>query len=322
MAGGRAEGMILEYRSIRLVGAGVPAAVLLIAYFWMALDRGAPDLSGVIVHESGKYTLAGTIFYFSHFLREIPTDVAMALFLAAGRPGTAPLGNRSVRFGLLFCALALCLVALLQTAAVAGMRSAMLDLLQFRTRDDLVEYGSHWRYHWLSTIWFGVAVSHLAAIISGGRSDNAGNRIKKYAPWLYLLLLSGIFGISGRIFLDVRYAGHQAREIMTHGLITLMIGLALIMVPRSSGGITSWKAIFYAADRTSRLRMALVAGVPLYLAVIALSGDVMSEGQSKLGPSAMIGAHFFEHVLDYLLVILLAVPMSGWLDAINEGKAG
>lgn len=322
MPDGRAEEMILEYRSIRLVGLGIPAAVILIAYFWMAFDRGALDLSRVVVHESGKYTLAGTIFYFSHFLREIPTDVAMALFLAAERPGTARQGNRSVRFGLMICAVALCAAALLQTSAVAGMRSAMMDLLQFRTRDDLVEYGSHWRYHLLSTIWFGVAVSYLRAIISGGRSDNIGNRIRKYVPWLYFILLTGIFGISGRIFVDVRYAGHQAREIMTHGLITLMIGLALILVPRRSGRITGWKAIFHAGDRTSGLRMALLAGIPLYLAIITLSGDVMSEGQSKLGPSAMIGAHFFEHILDYLLVMLLAVPMSGWLDAFNEGKAG
>lgn len=315
--------MKLEYRSIRLIGLIIPGAVILGAYIWMAIDRGALDLSGVIVHESGRYTLAATVFYFSHFLREIPTDLGMALFLAAGRPGRARIGTRPVRYGLLVCALMLCLAALLQAMADEGIRSAMLDLLQFRTRDGLVEYGSHWRYHWLSTIWFGVAVSHLAAIISGGESEkkDQGNRFLKYVPWLYFLLLTGIFGMSGRIFLDVRYAGHQAREIMTHGLITLMIGLALILVPRTSGGITGWKAVFHTGDRTSWLRMAILAGIPLYLAVVTLSGDVMSEGQSKLGPSAMIGAHFFEHTLDYLLVILLAVPMTGCPNAINEGKA-
>jgi len=313
------------YHSIRLIGLGIPTAAILLSYFWMAVERGAFDLSDIIVHESGRYTLAGTVFYFSHFLREIPTDLAMALFLAAGIPEGYVRRTERLSSVLLISALLLCMGAFLRTVMVDGSGSAMLDLLQFRTRDDLVEYGSHWRYHWLSTIWFGVAVTHLTSAMSGGSCPsmerNDWKRRVKLIPWLYFILLTAIFGISGKIFVDVRYAGHQAREIMTHCLITLMIGAALVLVPRASGGVDGWRVIFHPGDRIAMPRLIILAGIPLYLAAVTLSGDVMGEGQSKLGPSAMIGAHFFEHTLDYLLVLLLAVPMSGWIFAFNERKS-
>src|SRR5262245_58650599 len=63
-----------------------------------------------------------------------------------------------------------------------GWTSAALDLLQFRTRDDLVEYGSHWRFHWLSTVWFGVAAMLGAPLIARlcglSRIENRGSRIE------------------------------------------------------------------------------------------------------------------------------------------------
>jgi hypothetical protein len=41
----------------------------------------------------------------------------------------------------------------------------------------------------------------------------------------------------------------------------------------------------------------------------------MDAGQSERGLAAMVGAHFFEHVLDYLIVILLAAGGYVWLMA-------
>ncbi|HKQ72896.1 MAG TPA: hypothetical protein VJ810_04150, partial [Blastocatellia bacterium] len=63
------------------------------------------------------------------------------------------------------------------------------------------------------------------------------------------------------------------------------------------------------------LLLAVFFLIPSYLAAITLTGDVMDAGQSERGLAAMVGAHFFEHVLDYLVVILLAAGGYAWLAA-------
>jgi hypothetical protein len=58
-----------------------PSLVLAASYLWLANDHGTLLLWNVIVHESGRYTFGQTVLYFSHFLREVPTAMAYALFL-------------------------------------------------------------------------------------------------------------------------------------------------------------------------------------------------------------------------------------------------
>ena len=55
--------------------------------------------------------------------------------------------------------------------------------------------------------------------------------------------------------------------------------------------------------------------VPIYLAIVAMRGDVMAAGQSDRGLAAMVAAHYFEHALDYLLVALLVLGGFGLLVA-------
>ncbi|HUF71081.1 MAG TPA: glycosyltransferase family 87 protein [Longimicrobiales bacterium] len=74
----------------------VPLGVLIGAYVWLVIDHGETWLWNVVVHESGRYTLGQTMLYFRHFLREIPTVVAMALFvIAAGAPPGGALDRAS-----------------------------------------------------------------------------------------------------------------------------------------------------------------------------------------------------------------------------------
>jgi hypothetical protein len=103
----------------------------------------------------------------------------------------------------------------------------MQDLLQYRTRDDLAGYGTHWRYHWLSTLWFGAAVGVAPAMAHWitGAPVLRRSRFWTRVAWGYFLALTLVFGMSADVFLDVRYAGHQAREILTHGPVTLLLGL-------------------------------------------------------------------------------------------------
>jgi hypothetical protein len=294
----------------------VPALVLAASYAWLAVDHGTLALWDVTVHESGRYTLGETVLYFSHFLREVPTAIAYALFLlgisaGAGLPrsGAGAARSRPAVATLAFLgAAALVAVAFGATVRADGADSALRDLLQYRTRDELLEYGSHWRFHLLSTIWFGAATALAVPVARWwfGTPVLRFSRAWTVAAWGYVLTLTLVFGVSADIFMDGRYVGHQAREIMTHGPVTLLLGLGLLLAmaarqaaPEPPGFLErrSVQACFAAAFLL----------VPLYLAVVALTGDAMAHGQTDLGLGAMVGAHYFEHTLDYLLVLLMLI---------------
>lgn len=314
----------------------IPAAVLVACYLWLAVDHGTLWLWPVVVHESGRYTFGQTVLYWPHFLREVPVVVAYVLFLM-GVSGAVPgdvgrgrrVGGRAAVIGL-GGGILLVAGAFVATATSAGWGTAFLDLLQYRTRDDLFGYGTHWRYHGLSTAWFGAATLVAPAVTERlvGRPVLRLQRGWMLASWGYVLALTLVFGLSADVFTDVRYAGHQAREILTHGPITLLLGLGLVLAmaggvdggrisagiggrgdPLAAGGVDGSPAHLPSMGWSWPFAIALVAAIliPLHLAVVSLSGDVMEQGQSELGLSAMIAAHYFEHTLDYLLTALLLI---------------
>lgn len=317
----------VRYRR-RLVTAAcfaVPALVLAASYAWLALDHGTVRLWNVVVHESGRYTLGQTVLYFSHFLREVPTAVVYALFLLAisgrtpgGIPVTALRGHAERRglvpwLGWLGLAVAIALIsgALILAARAHGWDSALRDLLQYRTRDDLSGYGTHWRYHWLSTLWFGAAAGVAPALVNrlAGGAVLSHRRLWLRVAWGAFVGLTLVFGMSADVFLDVRYAGHQAREILTHGPVTLLLGIGVLLA--AGGGAEP--AVVPADGPALPVRgVLLLFGVlavlvPVYLGIVGLGGDVMAQGQTQLGLGAMVGAHYFEHSLDYMLVLAFLV---------------
>lgn len=283
----------------------IPALVLAASYLWLALDRGTPLLWSVIVHESGRYTLGQTIFYLSHFLREVPVLIAYVLFLLAVSGARPPENVSGARAALLAAAIIVLLgAALVGTVRTHGLNSALLDLLQYRTRDDLAGYGTHWRYHWLSTLWFGAATATAPVVLQRitHRTLLLPHSGWTRGAWAYFLVLTMVFGLSSDVFVDMRYAGHQAREIMTHGPVTLLLGLGLLL-PESRR--TSGRHVDAASSRIHLGLGVLVLVVPAYLALVTLTGDAMSQGQTEHGLGAMVAGHYFEHSLDYLLVVLL-----------------
>jgi hypothetical protein len=275
-------------------------------------------LWNVVVHEGGRYTLAQTVLYFSHFLREIPTAIALSLFvLAAYGPSRTAAARASGRMtkvrGGFFVAAAIVMiaVALLMAASQQSKAEALRNLLQFRTRDDLIDYGSHWRFHWLSTLWFGVATVVVARW--GGVLGSPAPRSRRFrrglrrAAWLYFIGLTLIFGLSDDVLFDPRYIGHQAREILTLTLVTLPIALGSIAVAGRYRGQVRGRV---RVGALGVLEIATLLLIPFYLARAVLFDDVLSAGQTDQGLAAMLAAHFFEHVLDYAFVTLLVCGLA------------
>lgn len=309
-------------KKVRVACWAIPLLLLAASYVWLSVDHGTVRLWGVVVHESGRYTLGDTVLYFGHFLREVPLVVGYALFFL-GSSGAVQSGNRKpvgsrrsastlLPRGMGWTALALAgalvTAALLRTARLQGWESAFLDLAQYRTRDDLVGFGTHWRYHWLSTLWFGAVVGLAPALLNRLLRAPA---LRLHGRWLavawgYFLLLTLVFGLSGEVFRDMRYVGHQAREILTHGPVTLLLGLGILLAAGEAGEDRSGPAIVLPAWMTAGFA-GLALLIPVYLGGRGLGGDVMEHGQSEGGLAAMVAAHYFEHCLDYLLALLLLV---------------
>ena len=297
---------------------GLPTAVIAGSYLWLAVERGTPFLWNVVVHESGRYTLGGTVFYFGHFLREVPTVVAYSLFLM-GVSGQVDAGGsfaspRAVGLTALIFALTLVTGALLVAATRDGWHSAFLDLLQFRTRDDLSEYGSHWRFHWLSTLWFGAGTATVALLARGpGIPTLRVSRRWMGAAWGFFVAMSLVFGVSADVFSDGRYVGHQAREILTHGPMTALLGLGVVLALTPPGPQPGDSSATPVPDSKLAVWSSMSAFllIPAYLGVAGLAGDAMGEAQGGQGLAALVGAHYFEHMLDYVLMLLLLVAGLG-----------
>lgn len=313
---------------LRRICFGVPAVILAGAWLWLALDRGTPWLWNVPVHESGRYTLGQTIFYFGHFLREVPTDIVYALFVLAGaRVGARPRRGRTppIAVAALLAAAALIAVALFRAAATQGWDWALRDLFQMRTRDDLVAYGSHWRFHWLSTLWFGVTAMLAVPLLAPSSTvfAESGRRLAPAAwlAWGTFLALTLVFGISADIFADVRYTGHQAREIMTHGPITGLLAAGVLQAMADRTTVPGREVRPFERIRGQGIAVALFLIIPLYLAAVTLAGDPMQAGQAEQGLAAMVAGHIFEHTLDYLLVTLLvAGGYAAWVGRPTAGS--
>jgi hypothetical protein len=309
----------------------VPAAVLTGAFIWLAIDHRAFGLWNVVVHESGRYTLGQTVFYVSHFLREIPTVLAMALFIVSTSNARidAP-GERDRRTTLVWTMVALsaaCLIVAVSFARVSladGTREALQNLIQSYTRDDVQAYGSHWRFHFLSTIWFALAVPVSAWVgyrFLGGPTPGEFRRSRTWrVAWLYFLALTVVFGLSLEPILDPRFIGHQAREILTHALTTLPLGLGLLAAVHRLAGVQC-------ASRPGRWPTAALAGVmliPAYLGIAVFATDAMATGQTERGLAAVVAAHFFEHVLDFVLAGCLVVGIEGlrlWSSATTTTRS-
>ena len=288
-----------------------PLALVALAYAWLAVAHGTPWLWNVVVHEGGHYTLGTTILFMRHFLREIPVDVAMALVLAAAIRTVTPAPIPVRRTWFVGIAIVLMGAAFAVSAAQEGWWEALRDLLQYRTRDDDTRYGSHWRFHFLSTIWFAAAAPLLAGLTLGRPGPvraNPESRRLLMAAWGWVALLTLAFGIGVEPFTSARYIGHQAREILTHGLITLPLVFAVCVLvgklqspQEASGGhpavqVSTWLA---------------VVAIPVFL-VIAFSGASL-EGSAQLesGLSGVVAAHVFEHTLDYSLVMAITIAIIG-----------
>jgi hypothetical protein len=300
---------------------GIPFALLVGAYAWLAHDHPAPWTAAV--HENGRYTLPETIGYFRHFLRELPI---VAVYVAASVAAVATYGPRAMaapsrvlRGAALAAALLLIAAAWTRTSEVWGRGVAWQELLQSYLRDDTVPAaGIHWSYHLLSTVAYVAAAIVLAAILQrliARTFDVRRPAIRARSVGAVVAVVGALTllcGLTIAPFSDGRFLGHQAREAATHLALTLPLSFAVLLTVGRwcSGPVAARRGNGGVPGRDVVIAAAVVALTLAYLAIGTLVTGAMHTTSPGLTLSSLLGAHCYEHSLDYALVVLLTAALA------------
>ncbi|MDY6853844.1 MAG: hypothetical protein SWO11_03915 [Thermodesulfobacteriota bacterium] len=288
-------------------------------------------LFNTVVHENGKYTLLEVILYFRHFLWEVPIKVVYSLFIVGiffyyGKP-LVRIDNRHVLkiparqvflSGVL--AFAVVLLSVFMTARDIGLRDTLMGLFQYRTHElRPLEFGSHWRNHFLSNI---VLFSTSAFFILLYRMvNNNGQWVKRKASSLFpisvvvFVFLTLFFGMTMDPFQTPSYLGHQLREVFGSDLsITMFLCLAVLIclegkydTEKTDSGIKKQR------NFKGNLLLLVCWSIPIvfiigFLVVKVLSLDIRANIES-IGYTKdwsvldLFAWHFFEHSLDYTFIV-------------------
>jgi hypothetical protein len=294
--------------------AGVPLLVLVASYGLLAVRHDAWNLFPVIVHESGLYTLLGTIFYFRHVVRELPVNLFAAMAIAAGAVLNTPAAppspfddreaqrlRRWIGFGLSVSIAAL-LITVFRTL---GGRETARELLQYHTRDDVSNYGSHWRYHLLhliDTLLFSFG-SAMALRGLTGRGPQQIRAVRSMVWWLAAFLaVTLIFGAPLQALTDPLNLAHEAREIETHRLLTIWPALGVVwLVDRRLTGRIEMPVDMRLVARGAMWIVAATV-IPAGIAYRLRHTDLVSLAGRQSDLIELAASHHFEHVLDSFLI--------------------
>jgi hypothetical protein len=294
----------------------VPALVLGIAFVGVCVQAGTPWPWNRVVHEDGHRTLLQTIFYFEHATRELLLDVVLAIGAAGavryfypirvGDEGALRRARR--RMGILAVATLAAIVG--GTAWTDGGQAILDNLAQYHTRETgPLVWGAHWRYHFIERIAdLALAFALVGALwIVDGRPGGDRRRDGTLIAVAIVLFAAAtlVFGLTGEPFRDPTFVGHQLRELLTHGLVSVPVALATCMT------LARRYAIVTPAARSTRSAVPVYAAATLavlcgaFLLVAAVALGSRAHGQ-KTSLAELLFPHFFEHSLGYLLVVAVA----------------
>ncbi|MCL6481860.1 MAG: hypothetical protein K6U02_09040 [Firmicutes bacterium] len=291
----------------------VPFGTLAGSFAWMGLATGDAWPWQRVVHEDGQRTLLRTLFYFEHALRELPLDVLLAWAVGAAAAHFFPqsrLGpnERSLLLRLSTSVSVLLLVGIVAgTWATAGAESVAQNLAQMPTRPGApLDWGAHWRYHVLERLALLAAAFALFGLLAEKGQQGNSKALRQYLGSLAgFVLLTVLFGLTPEPFADARYLGHQARELFTHGLVTLPLAVGACLK------LTGEVLVPSARRKTARMRAVGLAGAVAGLLAAFLILGALRTGAAQQAQTQehyrLIAAHVFEHTLGYLLVTAVSV---------------
>jgi hypothetical protein len=278
---------------------GIPLAILAVSYALLVREFGTWRLWHVTVHESGRRTLRETVFYYNHFLRELPLDTLFAAAILSSysaadlriwQPASAPISPLPI-LGLF---LAWVIVGSIRSV---GLPATLSDLFQVHETDERRGWGSHWQMHFLST-----AVLLLLFLLPAAMFEPLGPFVFRAAPLAAAFLaLSAIFRTGLKSLTDRRWVLHGAREAVTYGAMLAVPLFVPLLGPEPMQRLTIGSAAI-----AILACLVLITG---YFLFVRLQSDLNAEASSSRGVVFLLSSHFFEHILDsvYIFLVVLAV---------------
>lgn len=305
----------------------LPAVVLAAAFLGICVLAGTPWPWTRVVHEDGVHTLLGTIFFFEHAAGELVPDLVLALGVAgavryffppAGDSGGAAVVESRKR--LLVVAGAVVVAILAGTIRQGGTRAIIDNLSQVHTRAGAPPvWGAHWRYHLIER-FAEIMLAFCAAGIFWIRDGRPDPRPAPGRTWLFagsLAMFAGLtllFRPTMESFREPTFLGHQARELLTHTLVTLPLALGVCFLLARRLALSG-----RARSPESVAPIILAGGLSVVSGLFLLAGSVLTGAQAQGQTTSMAGLlfpHFAEHALGYLLVPALAGVLYLWPGAI------
>jgi hypothetical protein len=314
----------------------LPFTYFAISYIYVASYHEEAILWNTVIHENGRLTLAGSLFYFDHFIACVPMIVVFALCTAGGfaMTGRVPALAEPSRAGrvaavLLGGAALMVIVAFIASVQTAGWERTIDYALQRIERDGVLSKGGNWNQLQLSNIPIAIGAIGLSCSIfmftTDPDSKNAGlvtgGRICLGAALALMVAISAMTFTEWQAYLNPRWMAHSIREVATYPLTGIPIALAaVLLVERYLSGQDAWLV----EPRT--LSMALI-GLSILLVVgqlIHLSNvDVMAMAQKPsfagggLSVPYLLTSHVFEHFLDFVFI----TPLTAGIYALTRWRA-
>lgn len=288
----------MQVGHLRTAAAVVAAVGLGASYVWLMVAHGTVWLGDAVVHENGRLTLAGTVGYVEHFLREWPVDVMSALCVAAVVQPFARGGAQHRRIASITATGAVLMAAVAAAVAIerSGWDLVRHDLLQSVTREGAFVFGSHWHSHFLPLVCLAMVATAFAR-----------RSALTLAAWGWLAAMTAIFGLGAETFSSARFLGHQLRELVTHVGVMVPVVTALVLAGADGATRVRWRL-----DSGAGVALGGAAVVALALATLSVTHGSTGHMQPGAGWSAVVAGHVFEHSLDYAWVALLTTTLVFW----------
>lgn len=271
---------------------GIPILVWIASYLYLVFYYKKWNLLKVKIHESKRYSFLETVFYFNHFLRELPIDTffALCIFWAynvthSNSNGAEPAGNSGLFLTMFILFLLFVFVGSIRRV---GLSNSILDFTQFREVDDVIAFGSHWQMHFLSTIVL------MFLLILPGTFRESATIWQALVIFIVFLILSMILRTNLRAFKDKRWLMHGAREVTTFFFLAVLPSYVLNLRLDSISLVT-----------TSIIVGLIIVTIMAYYVWVYLDVDVRSLARGDFEVPYLFASHFFEHVLDFGYIILL-----------------
>ena len=325
----------------RVVGMllSLPLLYAAVAYAYLAYWHGGPWLFNTLVHENGRLTLLGSLFYFDHFLGCLPMILLFALCAATGFAFAArlPAPASARRAGGLAVNLLLPIplfifITFLASTRIAGFPRTVEYALQWIERDGVLSPGGGWNQLQVSNIPIALGTISAGLVLASSWPATPGER-SRVGLWAGLaglalalaldLGLTALWWPGWEAFENPRWVAHSIREIATYPLTGIPIALAAIFCvhARLASGQDSRGSLRIRFPAISvillAIGLAIVTGQLLYLrtANVLAMAQKPAFAPDGLSVAYLLASHVFEHFLDFVII----GPLSAGIYAVLLG---